>query len=1026
MHIHTFSLGFWGLLVAGLVVATNPAPAQNPSADAVSALSDVLEWRVVGPDRGGRSIAVAGHADRPHTYYFGATGGGLWKTTDGGTTWAPVTDGQIESSSVGAVAVAPSDPDVVYMGMGEAQLRSNVIQGDGVYRSTDGGDTWTHLGLAETQTIGEIRVHPEDPDVVYVAALGHPFGANEERGVYRSTDGGQTWDKVLHRSDEAGAVDLAMDPSDPDVLYASFWEVYRKPWKLWSGGAGSGLFKSTDGGDTWTELSDNEGFADGMLGKIGVTVSRADPDRLYAVVEAETGGLYRSDDGGSTWTHVNGSRDLWQRSFYFNQIEADPQDPSTVYVLNYHLLKSTNGGDSFERIEGQHVDHHDLWIDPTNPERMIDANDGGGSVSVNGGETWTEQDFPTAQMYRVATTEDFPYHVCGPQQDNSTACVPSEHAEAQAPPSWYGSGDPQGSHFYDVGGFENSDVAPHRADADVFFATGTNTLIRYNRAANQAQSMHPYPRVAMGEAAEAMPERWRWVAPLATSPHDDSTVYAGSQHLWRTTDGGRHWEKISPDLTHADPETLGPTGGPLIKDQDGPEVYATLFTIAPSPHEAGTIWTGSDDGRIHLTRGDGEMWTEVTPPDLEKYTTVSHIHPSPHAPGTAYVSGFRYKLDDRAPYAWKTTDYGETWTRIDAGLPDGHFVRVLREDPMREGLLYAGTEHGVQVSLDGGESWASLSLGMPDTPIYDLIVEERDLVVATHGRAFQILDDLAPLRQWSRAVAQEDVHLFEPADAVRQPVPAVLDYRLRTPANSVRLRILDDEGVSVRSLEDVSTKAGMHRVTWDLRAEGATVFDDMILESRLPAVGPRVPPGTYTAELTVDDRTTTQSVEVRMDPRLDEVTAKDLREQFALASDVRDAAGAANEAVLEIRDVRRAVTERLEGADNAELEATATTLLDSLAAVEADLYQVKNESPKDKIAYPIKLNDRLAGLLARVDRGDGPPTAAQQEVFDKLRADLDRHMGRLNQALGAPLDELNAQLREHDLAPVSASVPSLK
>jgi len=1003
----------------GLSGTVHAQPQSSEPSAAPSSVFDVLEWRTIGPNRGGRSIAVAGHPDRPHTYYFGATGGGLWKTTDGGTTWNPVTDGQLGSSSVGAVAVAPSDPEVVYVGMGEVQLRSNVIQGDGVYRSTDGGETWTHLGLDETQSIGRIRVHPEDPDRVYVAALGHPFGENEQRGVFRSTNGGETWEKVLYQGPDAGAVDLALDPTNPDVLYASFWEVYRKPWKLWGGGDRSGLYKSTDGGDTWTELSNNDGFADGVLGKIGISISRADPDRLYAVVEAEAGGLYRSDDGGSTWTQVNGSRDLWQRSFYFNRVVADPQDASTVYVLNYHLLKSTDGGESFSRIEGRHVDHHDLWIDPTNPQRMIDANDGGGAVSVNGGETWTEVDVPTAQMYRVATTDDFPYHLCGPQQDNSTVCVPSEHdEEAMAAPGWYGPQGPQGDFFYDVSGGENSDVALHPRDPSVFFVGGNNNLTQFDRQTNQARGVHPYPHVVMGEPAEAMPERWNWVFPLVFSPVDTSTLYAGSQHLWRTTDEGRHWNKISPDLTYADPETLGPTGGPIVKDQDGPEVYATLFTIAPSPHDSNTIWTGSDDGLVHLTRDGGENWTDVTPSDLQKYATVSRIDASPHAPGTAYVAAHRYKLDDRSPYLWKTTDYGQSWRRIDDGIPEGDFVRVIQEDPKREGLLYAGTEHGVYVSLDDGATWEPLALNLPDTPIYDLVVEERDLVVATHGRSFQVLDDLAPLRQWSDSVAQKPIHLYEPADAVRRAVPAVLDYTLREPADSVRLQVLDAEGELVRTLDDASAEAGTHRVTWDLRYPGATVFENMILESRSPAVGPWAPPGSYQIRLTVDGRSVTQTFDVRMDPRLDDVSRADLREQFALARKIRNATSAANEAVLQIRAIRGAVQDRLEGTEDEALKAAADTLLNAIGAVERQLYQVKNQSPKDKIAYPIKLNDRLAGLRAHLESGDAPPTEAHREVFEELSGELDRHLQRLDAVLDEHLSRLNARLLDHERSPV--------
>ena len=629
-------LGSFAAPVLALSLLT-AIPAGLGAQDYVSLLPP-MEWRSIGPDRGGRSIAVAGHAERPFEYYFGATGGGLFKTTDGGSTWASVTDGQVGSASVGAVAMAPSDPDVVYIGMGEVQLRANVLQGDGVYRSDDAGKSWRHLGLADTHAIGRIRVHPTDPERVYVAALGHPFGPNPERGVFRTTDGGDTWEKVLFRDERTGAVDLVMDPVDPDVLYATLWQVYRKPWRLWSGGEGSGIFKSTDGGDTWSELTRNPGLPAGLLGKITVTVSGADPDRVWANVEAERGGLYRSDDGGRSWELVNGHRDIWQRAFYFQHLEADPVDRNTLYILNFRLMRSTDGGRTLESVPETHADHHDLWIDPTNPLRMINGNDGGGVVTVNGGRTWTSMRYPTAQIYRLATTADFPYHVCG--------------------------------------------------------AGATNTLTRYDRATGLATDIQPWPRIVMGEPARDMPERWNWTYPIAVAPVAPHALYVGSQHLWRSVDEGESWARISPDLTRADPEMLGDSGGPIVKDQDGPEIYGTLYSIGLSPHEPGTIWTGSDDGLVHVSRDAGGSWRDVTPPDMPPHTRVMTVEVSPHTPASAHVAAIRYEMDDRSPYAWKTDDYGATWTRLSDGLPDGAFVRVVREDPKRAGLLYAGTEHG--------------------------------------------------------------------------------------------------------------------------------------------------------------------------------------------------------------------------------------------------------------------------------------------------------------------------------------------
>ncbi|MBT7124697.1 MAG: glycosyl hydrolase, partial [Gemmatimonadales bacterium] len=783
------------------LLALLAAPAAAQSAPGQAALMPPLEWRSIGPDRGGRSIAVAGHSDRPFEYYFGATGGGLFKTTDGGTSWSPVTDGQIRSGSVGAVTVAESNPDVVYIGMGEVQLRANVLQGDGVYRSDDGGRNWRHVGLENTQAIGRIRVHPTDPERAFVAALGHPFGPSADRGVFRTTDGGRTWDKVLFRNDRTGAVDLVMDPHDPDVLYATLWEVHRKPWQLWSGGEGSGIFKTTDGGDTWSELTDNPGFPArsvgspaGVLGKIAITVSGADSQRIWANVEAEAGGLYMSDDGGSSWTLVNAHRDIWQRAFYFQRIQADPVDRNTIYILNFRLMKSTDAGRTLESVRETHADHHDIWIDPGNPLRMINGNDGGGVVSVNGGRTWTGMKYPTAQIYRLATTTDFPYHACGAQQDNSTVCVSSEEGHLQNPrgvsTEW----------MYSVGGGESGYVAPRPTDPSVFYAGATNALTRYDRNTGLVRDIQPHPRIVMGEPARDMPERWNWTYPIAVSLAEPAALYVGSQHLWKSTDEGESWLRISPDLTRAEPETMGDSGGPVVKDQDGPEIYATLYALAPSPHDQATIWTGSDDGLVHITRDSGESWSDVTPPDMPAHTRVMSIDVSPHDGSTAYVAGIRYEMDDRSPYAWRTNDYGTSWTKIVDGIAPGDFVRVLREDPNRKGLLYAGTEHGVYVSFDDGAHWADLSYDMPDTPITGLTVQQRDLVISTHGRSFWVLDDIETLRQIDTGLETADTHLFNPADAIRRSVPAVIDYYVTDSDQQVRLDVFDAEGELVRTL----------------------------------------------------------------------------------------------------------------------------------------------------------------------------------------------------------------------------------
>ncbi|MBT3776303.1 MAG: glycosyl hydrolase [Gemmatimonadales bacterium] len=990
------------------LLALLAAPAAAQSAPGQAALMPPLEWRSIGPDRGGRSIAVAGHSDRPFEYYFGATGGGLFKTTDGGTSWSPVTDGQIRSGSVGAVTVAESNPDVVYIGMGEVQLRANVLQGDGVYRSDDGGRNWRHVGLENTQAIGRIRVHPTDPERAFVAALGHPFGPSADRGVFRTTDGGRTWDKVLFRNDRTGAVDLVMDPHDPDVLYATLWEVHRKPWQLWSGGEGSGIFKTTDGGDTWSELTDNPGFPArsvgspaGVLGKIAITVSGADSQRIWANVEAEAGGLYMSDDGGSSWTLVNAHRDIWQRAFYFQRIQADPVDRNTIYILNFRLMKSTDAGRTLESVRETHADHHDIWIDPGNPLRMINGNDGGGVVSVNGGRTWTGMKYPTAQIYRLATTTDFPYHACGAQQDNSTVCVSSEEGHLQNPrgvsTEW----------MYSVGGGESGYVAPRPTDPSVFYAGATNALTRYDRNTGLVRDIQPHPRIVMGEPARDMPERWNWTYPIAVSLAEPAALYVGSQHLWKSTDEGESWLRISPDLTRAEPETMGDSGGPVVKDQDGPEIYATLYALAPSPHDQATIWTGSDDGLVHITRDSGESWSDVTPPDMPAHTRVMSIDVSPHDGSTAYVAGIRYEMDDRSPYAWRTNDYGTSWTKIVDGIAPGDFVRVLREDPNRKGLLYAGTEHGVYVSFDDGAHWADLSYDMPDTPITGLTVQQRDLVISTHGRSFWVLDDIETLRQIDTGLETADTHLFNPADAIRRSVPAVIDYYVTDSDQQVRLDVFDAEGELVRTLFEGRRGEGTHRETWDLRHRGAVTFDGIVLEGGNPARGPWSPPGRYQARLTVGDDVHVASFGVHRDPRLTGVTDADLVGQFRLASRIRDAESQANGSVLLIRDLRGQIQASVAGSEDQQLKASAERFVDDIGRVEAQLYQVRNQSPKDKIAFPIRLNDRLTGLRSRLERGDAAPTAAYRDVFEELAAELDGHMRVLHDLISEDLTRLN-------------------
>ena len=1027
------------LMLAGLGVVGERTVSNAQSGDFAERFLAPLEWRLVGPIRGGRSLAVAGSPGRKFEYYFGAVGGGLWKTVDGGTTWQPVTDGQIRSSSVGAVAVAETDPDVIYIGMGEVALRGNIMQGDGVYKSTDAGDTWIHMGLADSQVISRIRVHPVDPDVVYVAAFGHAAGSNETRGIFRSRDGGATWDNVLSRNHKTGGVDLVIDRSDPDVLYAALWEAYRVSYQMSSGGPGSGLFKSMDGGETWTELTRKPGMPDGVIGKIGVAVSPADSNRIWAIVENDNGGVFRSNDGGDTWAKVNEERRLRQRAFYYSRIYADTKDRDTVYVLNTSFYKSTDGGETYETISVPHGDNHDLWIDPNDPKRMINSNDGGGNVSINGGETWTEQDYPTAQLYHVATTKDFPYHVCGAQQDNSTACVPSAGwANLRMPRR------PLGEWLYSVGGGESGYIAPHPTNPDLFYAGSQGALLtRYDRRTGQIRDIQVSPRFFSGEPASALPERWQWTFPIVFSPHDPNVLYTTSQHVWKTTNDGQTWERISPDLTLADPETLGYSGGPITGDMNGPEIFGTIFAVAPSKHDADTIWTGSDDGLVYVTRNGGRTWNDVTPPDLPRWSRVSIIDASAHDPAAAYVAAKRYLLDDRAPYIYKTHDYGESWTMIVDGIREDDYVHAVREDPKRAGLLYAGTEHGVWVSFDDGARWQSLSLNLPDVQVADLVVEAYDVVIGTHGRSMWVLDDIDALRQLTPEITASAVHLFQPRDAYRGVYDAVFDYSLDEDVDGVRIEILEADGDVIQTFtgtpaddeeadeapassfryrppDPPTRKAGLNRFRWDLRYPGATTFEGMILWSAQAQRGPLAPPGRYQVRLTVDEVLETRDFAVHINPNLNGITTADLQEQFELAMQIRDKTSDANEAVIYIREVKSRLDDRVERADDRDVESAAESLAQQLSAVEEELYQVRNRSNQDPLNFPIKLNNRIASLRRSVENGDARPTDAAYVVFRELSDELAEQLSRLDDVLTVQLAAFNDMLAGKNLEPVGS------
>jgi len=1012
-------------------------------------LYDMLSWSNAGIARGGRSTAVAGSDTRPMEYYFGAVGGGLWKTTDGGSNWSPVTDGQINSASVGAVAVCETNPDVLYIGTGETQLRGNVMQGDGVYKSTDAGETWEHLGLVESQNIARIRIHPEDCDVAWVAAFGQHSAENPERGVYKTTDGGASWDLTLFKSDKAGAADLVVDPNDPDVLYATVWEAFRKSWGMSSGGFDSGLWKSTDGGETWSDITSTLGLDPASpIGKMGVAVSGANSDRVWVIVEHNAGGgVYRSDDAGSSWEHVNDERKLRQRAFYYSRIYADPQDEDVVYALNTGFYRSTDGGVTFpQSIRVPHGDNHDLWIAPSDPDRMINSNDGGGNVSVNGGETWTDQEYPTAQFYRVITTNHEPYHICGAQQDNSTACTPSSGWNHLSAAGGFGGG----GHFYSVGGCESGYIAPHPEDLDIFYAgCYGGSLSRYDHGTGFSRPINVWPENPMGQSAEDLRERVQWTFPIVFDKHDSEILYTGTQKVWKTTTEGQNWVQISPDLTRNDPSTVGPSGGPITLDQTGVETYATIFAIAPSPHDPNVIWAGSDDGYVSITRNaraTSPDWENVTPSDAPDFVRINTIEASPNTPGKAYVAGIRYLVDnDRSPYIWKTEDYGETWTKIVGGLPADDFIRAVREDPTRPGLLYAASERTVYVSWNDGMDWQPLTMNLPVTQVSDLVVEDNDLVISTHGRSFWVMRSIGPLRQLTPAVAQADFWLFDPQDPVRLFDNAVsIDYYLAEEVDQVMLEFLDMSGNVLASFESAAEdeeeeeeqgfnpfggggvqtpgKAlGSNRFRWNQRLEGWTDFDGRIFWAA-GNQGPAVLPGRYQVRLTVDGESMTQEFEIKMNPRAiaDGVTVAELQERFDFAIRIRDRVTDANEAVLRMRSIKAQIQDRLEQNDNAELASLGGTVSDRLSEVEGEVYQVQNQSNQDPLNYPIKLNNKIAALQNLVEGGETRPTDQSFEVFETLSTQLDGELEQMNLVIQQDLARLNELLRELGLEPIDA------
>jgi len=1000
------SLGY-ALILAAIVATSAAAQAVDDSH------LKLLSWRSIGPTRGGRVVAVSGDPVNKLVFYQGTTGGGVWKTEDGGLQWKNVSDGYFGTGSVGAVAVAPSDPNVVFVGMGEACFRGNATHGDGVYKSTDAGKTWTRVGLEATRQIGRIRIDPRNPDVVWVAALGDAFGPSEHRGVYRTRDGGRTWQKVLYRDEDAGAIDITIDPSNPDVLYASLLEMRRFPWGFRSAGSGTGIFKTTDGGDRWTELTDNPGLPSGPKGRIGLALSPARPNRVWAILDADIGkkGVYRSDDAGATWTRLADNANLTQRPWYYHHIIAHPKDPETVYVLNVDMWKSTDGGKTYTEMTPPHGDNHDLWIDPQDPNRMVQGNDGGATVSFNGGESWsTILNQPTAQLYHVAADNQVPYRVYASQQDNTSISLPSR--------SDYGKITLED--WYTVGGGEDGYIAPHPTNSDIVYAGDHHWIYRYDHRTKQIRDISPNPETHYGWGSADINYRFWWTYPVAVSPHDPNVVYVTSQYVHKSTNQGESWETISPDLSRADPKTLektpsyldpetGPYWGPITREAYGPEWYATIFAFAESKAKAGVLWAGSDDGYVQVSQDGGKSWKNRTPPDLPEFALISIIDPSPHDPAKAYVAATRYKLSDHTPYLYKTSDYGATWTRITKGIPATDFTRVIREDPGRRGLLYAGTETSVYVSFDDGGNWQPLRLNLPVVPIHDLLVKEGDLVAATHGRSFWILDNVALLHQLDPAALSAAAHLFAPRRTIRfrdgadlagafsgdagmsgenPPEGVVVPYFFKEkPVGEVKLSFYKD-GALIRSFTSegekpaIKSEAGANRFAWDMRYPGADVLEGAVFQGS--ARGPVAAPGTYEVELTAGGESRRQSFEIARDPRL-EFTDADLQEQFDFLIAVRDKLTETMRVVSRIRDMRKTAEQAVERAGGTDaLKDALRELNDKLYPLEERLVQYRARAGQDLINYPTGIDSKLARLSSFASMGDGPPTQGARSLLARL------------------------------------------
>ncbi len=997
-----------------------------------------LEYRGIGPYRGGRSCAVVGVPSNPSLFYFGSTGGGVWKSENAGTTWKNISD-KFFGGSIGSIAVSTWDPNIIYVGTGEKTVRGNVSSGNGMWKSEDAGKTWKHIGLDDSRHITRIAVDPKNSDLVYVSALGHLYGPNSMRGIYRTKDGGKNWERVLFVNNEVGAVDLTMDPTNPRILFASTWRVKRTPFSLESGGEGSGLWKSTDGGTTWKNISANKGLPKGTIGIIGVTVSKSDPKRIYAIIEAEEGGVFRSDDGGENWSKINEDRNLRQRAWYYTRIYADPKDKDKVYLLNVSFWRSKDGGKSFESISTPHGDHHDLWINPDNTDIMIIGDDGGAQVSLDGGKSWSSyHNQPTAQFYRVTTDDYFPYRIYGAQQDNSTVRI-FHRTE----------GGSIGEHDWEeTAGFESGWLAPDPKDNDIVYGGNYGGFIgMLNHRTKENRTVNVWPDNPMGHGVKNMKYRFQWNFPMVFSKHDLNTLYAAGNVLFKTTNGGQSWEAISGDLTRNDTTKQGSSGGPITKDNTGVEYYCTIFALAESPIRSGIIWTGSDDGLIYLTTDQGKNWKNVTPPKnlLPEWAQINSIEANPFVEGGLYVAATRYKLDDYSPYILKTTDFGKTWKKIVTGINEKHFTRVMRADLKKQGLLFAGTEEGMYVSFNDGENWQSFQQNLPLVPITDLAIKNEDLIVATQGRSFWMIDDFSPLRQLNSEVMKKNFWLYQPRETFRiggsnnsdgitsgknLKSGVILNYYFKEMPDSgkVELKISDVNGTAIKSYkpkakehgERLPIKKGFNRFIWDMRYADAEKFDGMILWGG-GVNGPLALPGQYKATLKYDKDSLTVPFKILKDPRTSS-SIDDLKDQFDFLISVRDKLTDTHKAIKQIRNIRKQIKdvgERIKEQKNVdELKKFVEVINKKITAVEEALYQTKNKSPQDPLNYPIRLNNKLASLGSSVANGDFRPTDQAMELKKELFEEIDIELIKLKDVVENDISKLNKLIDEANVPAV--------